>query len=155
MAEIMTVVTIAAHIIELVDLGIRVLNRLGEYQSTLAEIPEAFRHIKAELPVLLDALRQTKAAIDDGASQDDSKDALEPALKECDLQMKVLYEVIEKLLPKRNESRTKKVCEGVAQSLGRGKSGEDHVDHSGFCLDVCLSCRSFIETFRRYDSTIS
>jgi hypothetical protein len=41
-------------------------------------------------------------------SQENSKDALEPAFKECELQMKALDEVIEKLLPERNESRTKK-----------------------------------------------
>ena len=67
MAEALAVVGIVANIIQLVDFGSRVLKRLEEYQSKLGEIPEAFRHIKAELPILLDALRQTKAAIDAGS----------------------------------------------------------------------------------------
>jgi hypothetical protein len=67
MAEALAVVGIVANIIQLVDFGSRVLKRLEEYQSKLGEIPEAFRYIKAELPVLLDALRQTKAAIDAGS----------------------------------------------------------------------------------------
>jgi hypothetical protein len=50
MAEVITVATIAAHIIELVDLGIRVLNRLGEYQSTLAEIPKRSATSKPSYP---------------------------------------------------------------------------------------------------------
>ncbi|XTI86156.1 hypothetical protein V2W45_1379834, partial [Cenococcum geophilum] len=40
-----------------------VLKRLKEYQSGLGDILEVFHYIKAELPVLLDALRQTKAAL--------------------------------------------------------------------------------------------
>jgi hypothetical protein len=80
MAEALAVVGIVANIIQLVDFGTWVLKRLEEYQSTLVEIPEAFRHIKAELPVLLDALRQMKAAIDAGFLQDESERALLPAV---------------------------------------------------------------------------
>jgi len=92
MAEVLAVVGIAANIGSLVDFGIRVLERLEQYQSTLAEIPEAFRHIKAELPVLLDALRQTKAAIDTGTGQDESGKALLPAVEGCSNQIKTLCE---------------------------------------------------------------
>jgi hypothetical protein len=61
MAEALAAVGIVANITQLVDFGTRVLKRLDQYQSTLEKIPEAFRHIKSELPVLLDALRQMKA----------------------------------------------------------------------------------------------
>ncbi|RYP14834.1 hypothetical protein DL766_009577 [Monosporascus sp. MC13-8B] len=81
MAEALTVVGIVANIIQLVDFGSRVLKRLEEYQSKFGDVPEAFRHIKAELPVLLDALRQTKAAIDAGSMRDESKNALLPAVQ--------------------------------------------------------------------------
>jgi predicted house-cleaning noncanonical NTP pyrophosphatase (MazG superfamily) len=57
MVEALAVVGIVANIIQLVDFGSRVLKRLEEYRSELGDILEAFRHIKIELPVLLDALR--------------------------------------------------------------------------------------------------
>ncbi|KAF2472946.1 uncharacterized protein BDR25DRAFT_353255 [Lindgomyces ingoldianus] len=57
MAEALAAVGIASNIIQLVDFGTQVLKRLNQYQSTIKEIPEAFCHIKSELPVLLDALR--------------------------------------------------------------------------------------------------
>jgi len=108
MAEALAVVGIVANIIQLVDFGSRVLKRLEEYQSKLGEIPEAFRHIKAELPVLLDALRQTKAAIDAGSMQDETKRALLPAVEGCRVQIKSLDDVIIKALPASGESWARK-----------------------------------------------
>lgn len=104
MAEPLAVVGIVSSIIQLVDFGSRVLKRLEEYQSQLGDIPEAFRHIKVELPVLLDALRQTKAAIDAGSMQDESKKALLPAVEECGIQIKLLDDVIMKVLPSSSDS---------------------------------------------------
>ncbi|KAH8727392.1 P-loop containing nucleoside triphosphate hydrolase protein [Phaeosphaeriaceae sp. PMI808] len=104
MAEALAVVGIVANIIQLVDFGSRVLKRLEEYQSELGDIPEAFRHIKTELPVLLDALRQTKAAIDAGSIQDESKKALLPAVEGCAVQIKALDDVIAKALPASGDS---------------------------------------------------
>jgi hypothetical protein len=62
MAEALAVVGIIANIVQLVDFSSRVLKRLEDYQSQLGDIPEAFRHINASLPVLLDALQQTQSA---------------------------------------------------------------------------------------------
>ncbi|KAI9767614.1 MAG: hypothetical protein M1839_004471 [Geoglossum umbratile] len=104
MAEALVVVGIVANIIQLVDFGSRVLRRLEEYHSKLGEIPEVFRHIKAELPVLLDALRQTKAAIDAGCMQDETKKALLPAVEGCGVQIKSLDDVIMKALPVSGDS---------------------------------------------------
>ncbi|KAF2464103.1 TPR-like protein [Lindgomyces ingoldianus] len=104
MAEALAVVGIVANIVQLVDFGSRVLKRLEEYQSSLAEIPEAFRHLKAELPMLLDALQQTKAGIDAGSMQDETKKALVPAVEGCGVQIKALNEVIAKALPASGDS---------------------------------------------------
>jgi hypothetical protein len=60
--------------------------------------------IKAELPVLLDALRQTKAAIDAGYMQDNSKKALIPAVEGRGIQIQSLDDVIVKVLPASGDS---------------------------------------------------
>jgi hypothetical protein len=104
MAEALAVVGIVANIVQLVDFGSQVLKRLEEYQSKLGDIPEAFRHIKAELPVLLDALQQTKAAIDARSMQGESEKALLPAVEGCAVQIKALDDVIAKALPTSGDS---------------------------------------------------
>ncbi|RYP51053.1 hypothetical protein DL768_003553 [Monosporascus sp. mg162] len=108
MAEALTVVGIVANIIQLVEFGSGVLRRLEEYQSKFGDIPEAFRHIKAELPVLLDALRQTKAAIDAGSMQDESRNALLPAVEGCRVQINLLDDVIAEVLPAPGDSWTRR-----------------------------------------------
>jgi hypothetical protein len=106
MAEALAVVGIVANIAQLVDFGTRVLSRLDQYQSSLAEVPEAFRHIKSELPVLLDALQQTKAAIDAGSLQNSG--ALLPAVEGCSVQIMALDDIIRKLLPTKKDSWAKR-----------------------------------------------
>ncbi|KAF2473618.1 TPR-like protein [Lindgomyces ingoldianus] len=104
MAEAVAVVGIVANIIQLVGFGSKVLKRLEEYQSRLGEIPEAFRHIKTELPVLLDALQETKASIEAGSMQDKSRIALLPAIKGCAEQIKALDDLTKKALPALGDS---------------------------------------------------
>jgi N-terminal domain on NACHT_NTPase and P-loop NTPases len=104
MTEALAAVGIVANIIQIADFGSRVLKRLEEYRSELGEIPEAFRHIKAELPVLLDALQQTKAAIDTGSLRDKTKNALLPAVEGCGVQIKALDDVIAEVLPASDDS---------------------------------------------------
>ncbi|KAF2183993.1 TPR-like protein [Zopfia rhizophila CBS 207.26] len=112
MVEALAAVSIVANIIQIVDFGSRIVKRLEEYQSKLGETPEAFRHIKAELPALLDALQQTKAAIDTGSIRDETKNALLPAVEGCGVQIKALDDVIAKVLPASDDSwarRSRKV----------------------------------------------
>jgi hypothetical protein len=104
MAEALAVVGIVANIVQLVEFGSRVLKRLEEYQSKVEDFPEVFRHIIAELPVLLDALQQTQSAIDAGSMGEKSKRVLLPALEGCKVQIRQLDELIAKALPTSSDS---------------------------------------------------
>lgn len=81
MAEAIAVIGLVASIVQLVDFSSRVLHRLEEFQAGLGEIPMSFRHIKAELPVLQDTLQQTREAIEAGSVRNETKKALDPAIK--------------------------------------------------------------------------
>jgi hypothetical protein len=113
MAEALAVVGIVANIVQLVDFTSKVLHRLDEFQSNLGEIPESFRHIKAELPVLRDTLQQTKDAIDAGSVRDDTKRALLPAIKGCTEQIKLLDTILIKTLPIPSDSKLKRGTKAI------------------------------------------
>ena len=66
MAEALATVGIVANIFQVIDFSAKVLGHLNDFQSSFGEVPKAFRHIKTELPVLQEALRQTKDKIDHG-----------------------------------------------------------------------------------------
>ena len=144
MAEAFATIGIVASILQLVDFGSRVLKRLNDYQSKLGEIPEAFRHIKAELPVLLDALRRTQAAIDAGSVQDESKQALLPAIEGCGKQIKLLDDLIAKALPTTDDSWVRKSRKAVRSLLYDGKVEK-----------ITIVIRGYIQTLTYHAATSS
>ncbi|KFZ24288.1 hypothetical protein V502_01228 [Pseudogymnoascus sp. VKM F-4520 (FW-2644)] len=113
MADPLTVVGIVANIVQLVDFSTKVLARLNDFQSSLGEIPKAFRHIKAELPVLQETLRETKNKIDHGAVKDSTKAALLPAIQGCKLQIEALDGLLAEILPVAGDSRIKKTTKAL------------------------------------------
>ncbi|KAL1990037.1 hypothetical protein VTN49DRAFT_7234 [Thermomyces lanuginosus] len=123
MAEALAAVGTIANIIQLVDAGLKVLHRLEEYQSQIQDLPEAFRHIKTELPALLDALQHTKTAIDTGSLPDESKRAVLPVVEGCATRIKLLDEILEKVVPASKDSwaaRGKKAIQSIRPSADSG-----------------------------------
>jgi hypothetical protein len=118
MAEALAVVGVVASIVQLIDFGSKVLLRLNEFQANAREIPQTFQHIKAELPVLLDTLEQTKTAIETGSIRDETKKALLPAIDGCRTQIESLDILIVKVLPLVGDSwreRSRKVISSLRQ----------------------------------------
>ena len=118
MAEALAVVGVVASIVQLIDFGSKVLLRLNEFQSNAREIPKTFQHVKAEFPVLLDTLEQTKTAIETGSIRDETKKALLPAIDGCRTQIESLDILIMKVLPLAGDSwreRSRKVVSSLRQ----------------------------------------
>jgi len=118
MAEALAVVGVVASIVQLIDFGSKVLLRLNEFQSNAREIPQTFQHIKAELPVLLDTLEQTKTAIETASIRDETKKALLPAIDGCRAQIESLDILIMKVLPLAGDSwreRSRKMISSLRQ----------------------------------------
>ncbi|ELR05748.1 hypothetical protein GMDG_07590 [Pseudogymnoascus destructans 20631-21] len=113
MADPLTVVGIVANLVGLVEFSTKVLARLNDFQSTLGEIPKAFRHIKAELPVLQETLKQTIDKIDHGAIKDSTKAALLPAVQGCKMQIEALDDLLAETLPVASDSRLKKTTKAL------------------------------------------
>jgi hypothetical protein len=128
MAEALAVVGVVASIVQLIDFGSKVLLRLNEFQSNAREIPKTFQHVKAELPVLLDTLEQTKTAIETGSIRDETKKALLPAIDGCRTQIESLDILIMKVLPLAGDSwreRSRKVISSLRQDAKVGKIRSD------------------------------
>ena len=118
MAEALAVVGVVASIVQLIDFGSKVLLRLNEFQSNAREIPKTFQHVKAEFPVLLDTLEQTKTAIETGSIRDETKKALLPAIDGCRAQIESLDILIMKVLPLAGDSwreRSRKMISSLRQ----------------------------------------
>jgi hypothetical protein len=118
MAEALAVVGVVASIVQLTEFGSKVLSRLNDFQSRIGDIPKTFQHVKAELPVLLDTLKQTKSAMVAGSIPDETKNALLPAINGCRTQVELLDALIGKMLPLQSDSWSKRGFKAVL-SLGQ------------------------------------
>jgi hypothetical protein len=108
MAEALAVVGVVASIVQLVDFGAKVLHRLNDFQSSREEIPKVFQHVKAELPILLETLDQTKVAVENGSIKEETKKAILLVIEGCQMQITVLDNLISTALPQQGDSwRTK------------------------------------------------
>ena len=145
MAEALAVVGIVANIVQLVDFGSKILHRLTEFQSSVENVPESFRHIKAKLPLLLHTLQQTKEAIEAGSIKDDTTKALLPAIEGCWEQIKLLDEVLLKTLPSSGDSWTKRSRKAIWMSLRYDSKVEK----------ITAIIRDYIQTLTYHHATTS
>lgn len=118
MAEAIALVGVVASIVQLVDFGSKVLHRLNDFQSSLGEIPKIFRHVKAELPILLETLNQTKDAVEKGSMKEETKKALLLVVDECQTQITLLDDLISRSIPQDGDSWRKKTRKAML-SLGQ------------------------------------
>jgi len=88
--------SVASSIIQIVDFGTRVLKRLYDYQTQLGALPKALRNVKIRLPVLIDALRNTKRAVNARRLSEESAEALNGIVKGCEEQIRALDEILDK-----------------------------------------------------------
>ncbi|KAI9687702.1 MAG: hypothetical protein M1822_001781 [Bathelium mastoideum] len=114
MAEALAAIGTAASIIQLVEFGAKLLDRLNEFHSRLDEVPTSFQHIKSQLPLLLELLKGTQQDIDAGVIKIETERALQPAIEGCKTQIKSLDSILDKELPSPHDSRKTKTKKAVS-----------------------------------------
>src|SRR5215472_10122884 len=144
MAEALAVVGVVSNIVQLVDFGSKVLHRLDDFQSSLGETPKVFRHIKTELPILLDTLKQTKVAVEKGTIRDETKEALVPVVEGCRTQVELLDGIIEKVLPLSGDSWRRKGSKAVASLWQDSK-----------VKNITTVLRNYVQTLTYYHAATS
>jgi hypothetical protein len=144
MAEAFVVVGAVASIVQLVDFGSKVLLRLNDFQSTTGEIPKTFQHIKAELPVLLDTLKQTKSALEGGSISDETKSALLPAIDGCRTQIALLDTIIGKVVPLPSDSWRE-----------RGRKAISSLRQDGKVQHIRANLQGYVQTLTYYHAASS
>jgi NACHT NTPase-like protein len=110
MAEALAVVGVVSSIVGLVGFGSKVLHRLNDCRG---EIPETFKHVKDELPILLETLDQTKVAVEKGSIKEETKKALLLVVSGCQTQITLLDNLIARSLPQEEDSWRKKAGKAI------------------------------------------
>src|SRR5947207_14430294 len=99
MAEALAVVGLVSAIVQFVDFGNKLVERLHEFTSDAHEVPETFRAIKLQLPLLIDTLRRTQQHASTGHVSNETATTLKPLIDACFTEISVLQTNLDKALP--------------------------------------------------------
>jgi hypothetical protein len=108
MAEALAIVGLVSAIIQFVDFGSKVVERLNEFGSDIHELPKAFQAIKVQLPLLIDTLNRTQRQATAGHISDATAVALIPLIDACLNEIKVLQIILDKTIPPQKSSSWKR-----------------------------------------------
>ncbi|KAL8762146.1 MAG: hypothetical protein Q9184_001802 [Pyrenodesmia sp. 2 TL-2023] len=120
MAEAVAIISFVSAVVSLVDAGSRVLSRLNEFNAASSEIPESFKHLNAQLPIVLDGLRRTEARAKAGSVDKRTQEALIPTIQGCRDRVAGLYDILDELLPSQTDSSFDRFIK-AAKSLSKDK----------------------------------
>lgn len=98
---------VAANIISIIHITTEVVKRLNDFRATTEGLPRALKSLSVELPTLINSLRRIRQAIDDGRVSEESQEALEPLIKDFELQIQALSDIILKMRPRVNSNASR------------------------------------------------
>lgn len=104
----------------LIEIGSTVVGRLNDFREKAHDLPEAFKHIKTQLPIMIDSLQRTRAEAQAGNMDSDTQKALTSALGGCYSQIRRIDDILDGVLPvEENCSWTRKAK--APRSLSKDK----------------------------------
>jgi hypothetical protein len=104
MAEALAVIGLVSAIAQFTDYGIRVVDRMDEFNSNISEVPKTFREIRIQLPLIIDTLDRTQNQADRGRVSEATARALKPLVDSCLEQVKLLSDILDRNVPVDNAS---------------------------------------------------
>jgi hypothetical protein len=99
MAEAVAVTSLLSSIVQLVDFGTKLIDRLNEFASATEDVPLCFRSVKSQLPLAIITLRRVEAQARSGRVGDADAQALKPVIDNSLDETKKLTEFLDSAVP--------------------------------------------------------
>lgn len=100
MADPITIIGLTASIVQLIQFGVTVYERLEEFTSEANDVPETFRQVQLRLSVQIDGLRLMQDQWNrKGPVNDTTARVLGPLVEASTLQIKKLQDIFTEILP--------------------------------------------------------
>jgi tetratricopeptide (TPR) repeat protein len=112
MAEAIAVLGFVSSVAQIIQFSTSAVSRLRDFHSSTRDTPKAFRDIEAQLPLLTDAIRRTKAEA--GAGNEATQAALLSVINNCLVQVKSLDEILKEALPNPGDSSLKRAQKAIS-----------------------------------------
>jgi len=99
MAEAVAVISLLSSIVQLVDFGTKLIDRLNEFASATEDVLSCFRSIKSQLPLAIITLRRVEAQARSGRVSDADAQALKPVIDNSLDETKKLTRFLDSAVP--------------------------------------------------------
>ena len=104
MAEALAIMGLVSSIVQLIDFGSRVVDRLNEFSFDVHDLPKTFQTIIVQLPLLIDVLNRTQRQADAGHVSDATAITRKPLIDACLNEIRALQTILDKTLPPQKSS---------------------------------------------------
>jgi len=99
MAEALAVVGLVSTIVQFIDFGTKIVERLNELTSEVDGLPKTFQAVKVKLPILIDMLHHTEQQIFADHDNLETATAMKPLINACLTEIIHLQTIFDKALP--------------------------------------------------------
>lgn len=113
-----TVIGLAAAVVNLVDIGAKIARRVGEL-SEAGDIPEVFRDIKTRLPLIISVIVRTQHETDNLSPEAEA--AFKEVVRQCFEQVSQLDEILKKVMITKGDSRLRKTVRAGISLVEEGR----------------------------------
>lgn len=104
MAEALAILGLVSAIVQFVEFGAKIVERLNEFNSDVHEVPKTFQTIEVQLPLLIDTLHRTQQQASDGHISVRTATALKPLIEACCEEITALRIILDKTIPPKESS---------------------------------------------------
>jgi hypothetical protein len=108
MAEALAILGLVSAIVQFVEFGTKVVERLNEFNSDVHEVPKTFQTIEVQLPLLIDTLHRTQQQASDGHISVRTATALKSLIEACCEEITALRIILDKTIPPKESSTWKR-----------------------------------------------
>jgi hypothetical protein len=113
MAEAAAAIGLAASVASLIDLSVNVVSRLHEFTSKTSDIPESFRSLSIQLPLLTATLQHIQAQARAGRFPDDVTKALKAVVDSTFKQVSDVQTCLSHILPLDSASKAERALKAL------------------------------------------
>jgi hypothetical protein len=148
MAEALAIVGLVSAILQFVDFGGKIVERLNEFNFDVHEVPKTFQTVKVQLPLLIDTLHRTQQQASAGHVSARTATALKPLIDACCIEIKALQTILDKTIPPQRSSSWQRRLLAL-KSLAHDKD----VERSVAKLEAHIRLLTFYQTTNNSDSS--
>jgi hypothetical protein len=148
MAEALAIVGLVSAIVQFVDFGIKIVERLDEFNSDIHEVPKTFQAVKVQLPLLINTLRRTQQQASAGLVSDETATALKPLIDACSAEVEILQRILDKNLKAQKSSGLQRRLQAL-----RSLADDKDVERSITKLEGHIRLLTFYQSTNSSDSS--